>query len=1196
VVGLAAFAQAATAATGWGEFARFGGEGSEPGFAGTAGVAINQSTSRVYVVDAGNQRVERFGPNGTGLSEWPVTSPTQIAVDNSAGESAGDVYVIDSADGVIDKFDAEGNALGEIKETEALKGEPLPFSGLQGLAVDPAGSLWVYQASGEVDQFTGAKVNVFKAEAFKLLPELGTAAGFAIDAAEHLYLATGCGCVSQFGAKGEELGQVTPNFSPSVAADQSSNHVFVNENEKFSEYDAARNLVQSSGAGLSCATGLDILHSADHVYVADQCTNSVHVFEPVTLPVVTIEAPSGVTSTHADFSGTVDPEGTEPVNETTWHFEYSTDGGGSWTQTTGGTLSPGTSPVAVHDEVTLIPNEHVQVRLAATDAGGTSTTAVEAGDEFDTPAVKPDATTEVADDVTPDHAVLQGLVNPRNDVTETSFEYGTTTAYGTTVSATVDVNNGTEDDVKHALARLAGLTSGTTYHFRIVASNSAGSTDGDDETFTTTTVPPPSTGCPNEAIREAQRSQFLPECRAYEMVSPPEKNGGQIMIDSGRSDIAPDGGAARFASLQAFGDAIGTSVATDYVALRGSGGWATHAITPDQSPETAVPISRGFQADYAALSPDLSKGVFLSWSPVTEDPNVANVPDLYLRDDLRTPGVGAYQLLSPCPHCASTETPLPPLPGNDGQKSWPFFAGASADFGHVIFESQEPLTDDAPLGCTNLNNLSECPGNLYEWDHGTLRLAGILPDGTPAHGSQAGQGAGPSTEVQNLTPHTISSDGSRIFFTVPGEGDALYMRVDHTTTIDVSASERTPVDPNGAQPVAYRDASSDGSRVFFSTVAALTDDAAVNQSPKLYMYDASEPASDPHNLTLISKDGEPADTGDSAQVLGVSADGHYLYFAASNQLVAGGPFLEADRGLYVWHDGVLRFITSMKNFSEDAEDTNQTNWLFVRLTARVAPDGKHLLFSASHPFGPTGYNQGACGGFGGACREFYVYSYDSQKLACASCNPSGAPASVEAFAGQRVSNGGALTTPLQNQPLTADGREVFFSTAQALVPQDTNGKIDVYEYDTESGTAHLISSGTAPTDSYFMNASPSGRDVLFMSRSKLVGTDPDDSYDMYDARVEGGFAEPPPPPPACAGESCQGASSAQPDAPGSGSSLVTGDGNLAPPPPVTTKPTVTKCHKGFVHKRGKGKLRCVRKHKPHRHKARRTGSHRRAGR
>jgi hypothetical protein len=1185
VLVFAGHAQVASAATGFGKVASFGtGEFPE----GPGAVAVNQSSGDVYVVDHGNQVVRRYDGAGKELlGSWGVASPSGVAVDGSKGESAGDVYVLSSMEGevAIKKFDPEGKAMGEVKETEA----GTPFTGLSGVAVDKEGDVWVQQSSGEVDRFDGAKANKFISAVFTA-PEPPCTGAMAIDENEHLYLPIGCAS-EQFSIKGEDQGQLDPNFVAGVTTEVETNDVFANDGYQVSQYNEKRETLATFGSGVlsGCSAGIAINHTTQHVYVADPCNSQVFVFAPVTLPSVTIDSPTGITATHADFSGTVNPEGIEPANETTWRFEYSTDKGASWNQTTGGTLEPGTSPVMVKDEASLLPNQHVQVRLAATDAAGTVTSKVEPEDEFATPAITPDVTTGVANDVTPDHAVLNGLVNPHNAATTYFFEYGTSTGYGTSVPATHDGDAGSTNEAGTVLQRIDGLNAGTTYHYRLVAHNQAGTIDSTDETFITTTPPVPSSGCPNEAIREAQHATFLPECRAYERVSPSDKNGGDIMADAGRTQIATDGSAARFSSLAAFGDAIGTSVATDYMSLRGTSDWTTHAITPRQDPTTFQPLARGFQSLYLGVSSDLSKGAFVGWSPVTDDPNVAQVGNMYLRDDPKTAGAGSYQLLTACPLCEATNTPLPPLLANINGGGLPRFEGASGDFGHVIFGSQQPLTADAPSGCTNLHNLEQCPANLFEWDHGTVRLAGILPDGSSAHGSQAGQDAGAYQGTIALTPHVISADGSRIIFTVPetpqSPSGALYMRIDHATTIQLNASERTPPDPNPDQPAKYWDASTDGKRVFFTTGEALTDNAPLNGDQKLYVYDASKPDSDPHNLTLISVDSQPADGGDVVNVQGTSSDGHYIYFAAVGQLIAGQPLL--DRTFYVWHDGDLRYITTMYEFPDRLEDTNTVSWSFFRPTTRVTPDGLHLLFSSSRGgLGPTGYDQGHCGdAFGTGCRELYLYSYASRRLACVSCNPSGAPATASAFSAQRLNTSAALPSPAQNHPLSDDGRNVFFSTAEALVPQDVNGKIDVYEYDVPTGTLHLITNGTELSDSYFMDASPSGSDVLILTRAQLVAADIDGSYDLYDVRVGGGFPEPPPPSPPCSADSCQGPQPPLPQVPSTASSLFTGTGNLAPPAPAasTAKPKSkpVHCRRGFAPKKVKGRTRCVRKHVRH---------------
>jgi hypothetical protein len=148
---------------------------------------------------------------------------------------------------------------------------------------------------------------------------------------------------------------------------------------------------------------------------------------------------------------------------------------------------------------------------------------------------------------------------------------------------------------------------------------------------------------------------------------------------------------------------------------------------------------------------------------------------------------------------------------------------------------------------------------------------------------------------------------------------------------------------------------------------------------------------------------------------------------------------------------------------------------------------------------------------------------------------------------------------------------VFFSSAEALVAQDVNGRSDAYEYDVGAGSVRLLSSGTSGSDSWFLDASADGEDAFFVTRERLVGWDRDDQYDVYDARVGGGFPEPPPVALACAGDACQG------DAPGPraalsrGSAAFTGAGDA----PEQFKPRPKQCRRGFVKKRVRGKRRCV---------------------
>jgi len=647
--------------------------------------------------------------------------------------------------------------------------------------------------------------------------------------------------------------------------------------------------------------------------------------------------------------------------------------------------------------------------------------------------------------------------------------------------------------------------------------------------------------------------------RAYELTSPTEKRGGDVMPASSRTRAAADGNAVNFTSLVGFGDVQGSTIGTEYIAQRtgrvGTPGWVSHNITPAQDPLPLFGAFAGLDPSYDGdMSSDLSAGVFRAYRPITDAPNVSGLLNLYVRRDLRTPGAGFYQLIS---------DPGFAIPGQFSPVR-PMLAGASSDFSHVIFESTLNLDADA----------SGSDAKLYEWADGTLRLAGILPNGTAAASSQAGQGA--ASSLPRPTPHMISADGSRIFFRAPIDTGNVYMRVNGTETIQLDASEKTsPESPQGAQ---LWTASVDGTRIFFSTREGLVDDDDDGESD-YYMYDTTAPTR--HHLTLISRDGEPSVTDGILGVIGASEDGRYLYFMMSGQLVAGEDPLVS--GVYVWHDGAVRFIGALAT-GDDVLNTIDSTWLLtdVASMARVASDGTHVLFTTRSDSGFRG--RGGFAGFdhgtacGGGCYELYVYDAGSGQLRCASCDPLGGLPTARATDNIKLDAYTSDISPTSHlsNALSGDGRWTFFSSPDALVPEDLNGEFDAYEYDFQTGRVQLLSSGRSSEGSYFMDASASGRDAFFVTQERLVGWDVDGSYDLYDARIGGGLPEPVPAPPACTGDACQGGGAA-PLAPATGaSSGFTGKGDV--------RERLSSRHakrKRCTHKQRRvvrrGKVRCVRK-------------------
>jgi hypothetical protein len=703
---------------------------------------------------------------------------------------------------------------------------------------------------------------------------------------------------------------------------------------------------------------------------------------------------------------------------------------------------------------------------------------------------------------------------------------------------------------------------------------------------------------------------FLPDNRAWEMVSPAVKNGGYAVPYSRRTRAAADGSAIGWISLAAFGDAVGAGVATDYVSTRsadpdpGHSGWSTHAITPKQDPNQFGGILTSLEPLYQGeFSEDLQRGVFYARSPLTADPGVEDVLNLYRRTDLRSPGEGAYELVTACPLCAKTKVPLPPLSGTGFDFNLrPEVVTSTPDLERLLFESQQRLTPDTP-------EIAERE-RLFEWEAGEVRLAGKVPSGAAsecagvacvaAPVSKAGQG-GAGGDL--LTPHTLSdgSDGhSRVFFTVPTTGPEgtegnLYVRTDAATTAKLNASERAAAD--AFAPAKYFDATPDGARAFFTTTQALSDDAPIDGNAKLYSYDTTKPASAPDNLTLLSPDAEKADDGSVEGVIGAGEDGAYVYFVAQGQLVSGEPKLDGIRGIYLWHAGALRYLGPLNALQGMAELLSISgNANTSPRQARLSANGTQLLFSSFNGegllsrYGGTDHDHGGCvtGGIGG-CRELYLYDALADDLRCVSCRPDGSPSATVPNSTLYVRAFSGSTNPAthETQAFSADGRYVFFSTGQRLVQADTNGTTDAYVYDTASEEPSLLSSGEDSSPSWFLDASADGSDAFIVTREQLSGWDVGNDYDLYDARIGGGFPEPPPPPPGCAGDACQPAPLALND-PTPSSSGFQGPGS---PSARKGKP---RCPQGKrrVKTRG-GKSRCVKKQ---RKKKRGTNAKRRAGR
>ena len=662
-------------------------------------------------------------------------------------------------------------------------------------------------------------------------------------------------------------------------------------------------------------------------------------------------------------------------------------------------------------------------------------------------------------------------------------------------------------------------------------------------------------------------SAALPDARAYELVSPPEKSGADVIAQSFKTFVAVDGNGVAWPATGAFAGAEGTSVDVQYLSRRdgrsGTSGWRTHSINPAGGSQTLQALAFGQVPTFeAAFTEDLRAGVYKSWRPLTDAPNVERVANFYRLEDLDE-SAPELELLT------GAASPLD-VPGGFGALFRNALDGASRDLRHIFYQSPWSLTGDGAFSFS---------GDLYEFAEGVgVRRVGRIPvapattcdEVARADCVDASAQAGiTATLVFGSSEHSaevISDDGSRIVFTVTA-GDmagALFVREDGVRTFHVNASEKTT--PESAQSAVAWGISRDGSRVFFTTSEGLVDgDDSGGQD--VYMYDRTAPNGE--RLTRLSVNAR-GDTCDAEGVVGASSAGDVVYFLCTGELVEGEGGQSA---LLRWQEGGTFAYLGRFGTSSAQSNTPRTGWQFVSAAraSRVSADGRFVLFVA---FGDDGFV--GVGGFSGyeheGLRQVYLYSADNRRLVCVSCNPRARAATGDALTDFKASVSATVHTQHLSHALSDDGRRVFFSSPEALVAEDANGRWDAYEYDVPSGTLHLISSGKDPADSYFIEATANGNDVFFATREQLVGWDGDKSYDLYDARVGGGFPGPVPATQGCAGEACRAPVSASPTVAGGVSTQFRGAGDATP---RLRRHKQQRCRRGKVLRRVRGRRKCV---------------------
>lgn len=569
--------------------------------------------------------------------------------------------------------------------------------------------------------------------------------------------------------------------------------------------------------------------------------------------------------------------------------------------------------------------------------------------------------------------------------------------------------------------------------------------------------------------RGAGSPLVLPDGRGWEMVSPVDKNGGAIEgFGSGILQAATEGGAVTYSSRSSFGEGgEGAPKSSQYLSRRLASGWSAQNLT--------APLPAGAYgtepeaAPYQVFSPELSRAVLTA----VPDPPLAgtNAPAGYANYYLRETTGGYTALLAQADVAGLRVDPA------DFSLA---FAGASPDLGHVALSTCAALTPDAVEVPSGAGCDGERP-NLYEWSPGGLRLVNLLPGhatGTPPGALAAPSGA-------------ISADGTRVFWT---DGSDLYLREGVRTV---------PLDAAVGGGGSFQVATPNGAIAFFT------------KGGHLYRFDTATEA-----VTDLTPAGEV--TG----VLGISADGSYVYFATA-------------AGIFLTHGGIVPVAAA----------PDALNFPPSTSTARVSADGTHLLFVSSARVALYDSTDPISGQ---SRDEVYLYDANRQEVTCVSCNPYGEPPVGSATVPGAVANGSGpgATRIYKPRSLSADGNRVFFDSPDPLATgQDSNNDGDVYEWEAggtgscgkPQGCQQLISSGRSAGGAMFVDASADGGDAFFLTDGSLVKVDPG-AVDLYDAREGGGFPEPATPIP-CEEDACQPLPPS-PDDPSPGS-LVSSPGNAA---------------------------------------------------
>jgi hypothetical protein len=864
-------------------------------------IAVDSSTGKVYVADNEKKAVVVYGAThkveakikGTGTPTGEFGAITGVAVE----EASHDLYVVDEEARFVDQLDSTGTWIGSLQGPGTAR-----FRAPRGVAVATAGDVYVSDVGAAVVDHFGPSI---------IVPDVTTSAATNVERVA----ATLNGSVNPQGkAKYHfEYGETEAYGSntPTVAAEGTTP---IN--------------VQAIAGGLKPDTTYDFRLAGENEHGLNFGRN-FEFHTPPAVTGVTTGTASNIEPTSATLSGSLQPEGIA----TKYHFDYgeTTAYGKSSPETETSSTGTAAAEAAVSG---LTPNTIYHFRLAATNHFGASD-GLDASFKTAGPPMVVEPT--LTDSLGATSEQVTGTINPGKRATKYHVQYGETTSYGSN-SAEAEIAAG--EAPAPAPATLEGLTADTVYHFRFLASNSAGAVTGPDHQFRTPAAP--------------GASASLPDGRAYEMVSPPDKKSAfieGINRIGGVVQASEDGNSLAYVvdgAIVENPEGNRSPEAQQVLSTRRSPsssepGWASQEIVAPH--ERAFGIRVGVPPEFVLFSSDLSLSLLQPFPfgltalaepalapPLSSAEREHQEKTIYLREDspISPPSSEtakqAHEIYEQAKKNGETlaaehgEAQAKPgyvplvtaanvAPGTQfggtaengsTQKVLPsmYVLDATPDLSHVILVSTKALAPSGP----------SAPG-LYEWSEGKLQLVSVLPgpgkEPETEHEPNLGFGTAQiAHHVGTDFRHAISDDGTRVIWT-SGETEQaelqglghLYMRDTSTgETVQLDLPEGAPIpEPGRAQ---FQIASNDGSKVFFTDTQRLTSDSgAEREIPSLGV----PPRPDLYECEMAVKNGKLAceltdltpkpSAGESAAVQGVvpgaAEDGSYVYFVANGVLATG---------------------------------------------------------------------------------------------------------------------------------------------------------------------------------------------------------------------------------------------------------------------------------------------------------------------